>query len=317
MGAVVGLLIFTTVQPPPRPPLPVPNGYDHFIAAGRAVVGEPGNFSDLDHDGLRELIATNAEPLRLLRLGLTRQCFVSYDPTSTNYAALLSELTIMKKLTFLLVAEGRLAEMENRLADAPSKYIDAIVLANEMSRGGTLVTRLSGIACERFGIGQLLKLTPDLNCEQTRPVISELEKVGNIGVTWDQVLKAENQFVRSQTPLYNPIWFVAAWFQTRATRKKAEAAHNKSKARLRLLTAELALRCYRFDRGRPPARLEELLPNYLTRVPSDPFSGQPLVYRAKGTNWLLYSVGVDGVGDGGKRPFPPSARKGDLFLDSP
>ena len=63
-------------------------------------------------------------------------------------------------------------------------------------------------------------------------------------------------------------------------------------ARERLLAAELALRCYQSEQGHPPARLDDLVPNYLSKVPQDPFSGQPLIYRAQGTNWLLHSAGL-------------------------
>jgi hypothetical protein len=65
------------------------------------------------------------------------------------------------------------------------------------------------------------------------------------------------------------------------------------------------------------------VPKYLQRVPSDPFSGHPLVCRPQGTTWLLYSVGPDRVDDGGK-PMTrdnsgngPVVYKGDLFYDSP
>jgi len=51
-------------------------------------------------------------------------------------------------------------------------------------------------------------------------------------------------------------------------------------------------------------------------VASDPFDGQPLVYQPHGTNWVLYSVGSDGVDDGGKRVGKGPLAKGDLFFDS-
>jgi hypothetical protein len=91
-------------------------------------------------------------------------------------------------------------------------------------------------------------------------------------------------------------------------------------ARRRLLTTELAFRCYQTDQARAPERLDQLAPKYLQRVPTDPFSAQPLSYRAQGTNWLLYSVGLDRVDDGGRsagRPVPGSTATGDLFFDSP
>ncbi|HWX20182.1 MAG TPA: hypothetical protein VN578_09795 [Candidatus Binatia bacterium] len=51
-------------------------------------------------------------------------------------------------------------------------------------------------------------------------------------------------------------------------------------------------------------------------MPQDPFSDKPLIYRPSGTNWLLYSVGVDGVDDGGKPVGKGVWSKGDLFFDS-
>ena len=68
---------------------------------------------------------------------------------------------------------------------------------------------------------------------------------------------------------------------------------------MRLLTTELALRCYRSKQGRSPERLEQLVPTQLPRVPVDPFSSRPLIYRPQGTNWQLYSIGPDRVDDGG------------------
>ena len=59
--------------------------------------------------------------------------------------------------------------------------------------------------------------------------------------------------------------------------QKAETKHKTVVARERLLAVELALRCYQSEQGHLPARLGELATNYLSHVPEDPFSGQPLV----------------------------------------
>jgi hypothetical protein len=85
----------------------------------------------------------------------------------------------------------------------------------------------------------------------------------------------------------------------------------------RLLIAELALRGYQAEQGHPPARLDELAGKYFTLVPQDPFGIQPMVYRPQGTHWLLYSVGPDGVDNGGKPMGSGPGLAGDMFLDSP
>lgn len=62
----------------------------------------------------------------------------------------------------------------------------------------------------------------------------------------------------------------------------------------------IALKRYELRHQQLPATLEELTPEFLPSVPIDCMDGQPLRYRrnADGT-FLLYSVGANGVDDGG------------------
>jgi hypothetical protein len=83
---------------------------------------------------------------------------------------------------------------------------------------------------------------------------------------------------------------------------------------------ELALRCYRCAQRTAPENLGELVPKFIQQVPPDMFGGRPIVYRARGTNWVLYSLGADRIDDGGKAVEQSSSgkgqRKGDLLYDS-
>ena len=69
----------------------------------------------------------------------------------------------------------------------------------------------------------------------------------------------------------------------------------------------IALKRYQLKHGNHPVDLNSLVPEFLSTVPLDPVNGQPLRYRpnADGT-FLLYSVGENGVDDGGD----PSLEKG-------
>jgi hypothetical protein len=317
--AMLAVLFLPLGRTPPPVPLPNPNGYDDFLkAASLLTVGDP--FTP-DHEALQALVSTNAESLRLLRLGLTRQCALPADSAMTNDSAMLSDFIAMKRLTQLLTAEGRLREMDNRLADAAQTYVDAIRLGKEMSRGGPIIIQFAGIACQEIGGTPLSKLVPKLNPQEARPVIAELEKIDSAGVTWEEVRRTENRFSWYQfRKRFNPItWGMALW-QRRQTIQVAERFDKRVIAHERLLTAELALRCYQSEQGRVPPSLEQLVPKYLQQVPSDPFSGRPVIYHPQGTNWLLYSVGEDGVDEGGKRvgrSGSGTVTKGDLFYDSP
>ncbi|MGH7972807.1 MAG: hypothetical protein ACREIC_29180, partial [Limisphaerales bacterium] len=314
--AIVSLMVFTAGMPA-SPPLPNPNGYDDFVKASGAVVGNTGDFPTLDRNSLAALVSTNAEPLRLLRVGLSRQCLMPMDFALTNAAGMMNQLAEMKRLVQLLAAEGRLREIENRPGDAARSYTDAIRFGNEMSRGGFLITRLVGIACESIGCHALAKVVPKLSREDARIVLTDLEKVDADHVSWAEVLRGEKYYVRYQLRhRLNPILWVMSWWQTREAMERAETKHKIVVAHERLLAGELALRSYQSAQGRAPARLDDLVTNYLSTVPQDPFTGRPFIYRSQGTNWLLYSVGPDGIDDGGR----PAGRgwpvKGDILFDS-
>jgi hypothetical protein len=72
-------------------------------------------------------------------------------------------------------------------------------------------------------------------------------------------------------------------------------------AQRRLAATALAIRLYELDHGRRPPRLEELVPFYLPGMPVDPFTAEPdpIRYLPDAPRALLYSVGRDGVDDGG------------------
>ena len=316
---VAGLmgLVLVTSQTPSRPPLPNPNGYDDFIKASKAIArsADDPSLIDLDHERLRVWVATNAEPLCLLRAGLNRLCAMPVEAALTN--ANMNQLADMKKLAHLLIAEGRLRELDNQPADAARSYTDLIRFGNEISRGGWLITRLVGIACEALGCRALAQVVPRLGREDVRLELRDLEKIDAGRVTWGEVRENERYFTRRQLRKYwNPLVWVVAWWQNRQALQGTETKHKLIVARERLVAIELALRAYQSERGRPPTRLDDLVTNYLSRVPSDPFTAQPMVYRSQATNWLLYSVGPDGKDDGGAPAGRGSQAKGDVRFDS-
>ena len=45
--------------------------------------------------------------------------------------------------------------------------------------------------------------------------------------------------------------------------------------------------------------MSDLVPNYVSDVPVDPFSGRPLLFRATADAYTIYSVGPNQKDDGG------------------
>ncbi len=85
-------------------------------------------------------------------------------------------------------------------------------------------------------------------------------------------------------PVMSNIWF-------RDAEVRAESA---------LCQVRLAVRCYQIDKRRLPATLQDLVPGYLAAIPTDPFSGKPLLANGASGAFVIYSVGPDCTDDGGR-----------------
>src|ERR1043166_1878145 len=75
----------------------------------------------------------------------------------------------------------------------------------------------------------------------------------------------------------------------------------EAEARRRLIIAAAGLERYRRRHGSYPEALHELVPDLLASLPTDFMDGQPLRYeRAEDGHFVLYSVGLDCVDNGGE-----------------
>jgi tetratricopeptide (TPR) repeat protein len=72
-----------------------------------------------------------------------------------------------------------------------------------------------------------------------------------------------------------------------------------TQAQVRATLVNVAIRRAKLDGAPLPTRLQELVPKYLSAVPTDPFTGEPLRYKVDESGCTIYSVGRDGVDDGG------------------
>ena len=82
--------------------------------------------------------------------------------------------------------------------------------------------------------------------------------------------------------------------------------------RLRCALAAVAAERFRLAHGRWPKSLDELVPQWLDQVPTDVFNGQPIRMNRLGDGIVIYSVGKNGVDEGGHQV--PSQR---MIMDWP
>ena len=62
----------------------------------------------------------------------------------------------------------------------------------------------------------------------------------------------------------------------------------------------LAIERFRLAQNRLPESLTELAPEFLDRVPQDPFNGSEIRYKLLKPGYVVYSVDADGLDDGGR-----------------
>ncbi len=100
------------------------------------------------------------------------------------------------------------------------------------------------------------------------------------------------------------------WFAALVTPALARALEEELEGRALLRVAAVALTVdrYRLKHGAWPESLADLSPDLMDSVPADPFTGGGLGYAHTGDGVVIYSVGTDGMDDGG-RPVSPGGEE--------
>lgn len=271
----------------PFPAPPVPNGYDDFVAAGKLVTGYVDFVRETKLELFRTFVATNAEALRLLQLGLSRTSTVPLATFITNQSQLVADLGTIKRLAQFNVTVGRLAELEGRTNEALTIYLQGLRLAWEANRGGVWIHELVAIACENIAFNLLTNLAVKVPPVENRAIIAGLEQVDATTTSWEEMMKSERLFRRHTSSYGNPFDWIRGWWTNRAALKKGKLKHLRCIVQRRQLLVELALRRYVAEQGKAPQRLSELVPGYLSRLPENPATKQPPNYYPQGTNWVL------------------------------
>ncbi|MCH7813001.1 MAG: hypothetical protein IID40_03170 [Planctomycetes bacterium] len=85
--------------------------------------------------------------------------------------------------------------------------------------------------------------------------------------------------------------------------------HGKRLALLDCAHTAVAVERYRLRHDRWPDSLSALVPEFLEQAPIDPFDEQPLRYTRTPDGVTVYSIGPDGVDDGGNVTQDPKNRR--------
>jgi hypothetical protein len=275
-NVIIIAYVFVGGSAPPPKPLPNPNGYDDFVKAGEMVKGNVVDYDKMGKEELAALVATNAEALKLLRLGLSRECREPTDFSQDYIDKRVPEFTSFKQLVVLVCAEGRLAELDGHTNDAVDDYLDGIRFGVEFSRGGLLIAKLVGIACENIAMSSLQSLIKSLDADKCRDVAQALQTIDAREEPITETLQNEKLWVRKTYGLRGQIENLVMRSEAEKPRVIAAAKSHRTQLKRRQTMLEFAARAYELEKGKPPKSAADLVPDYLKAVPNDPVTGKDL-----------------------------------------
>jgi hypothetical protein len=307
--------------------MPNPNGYDDFVAAGKAIQGgSPILDTAVEPKSTDELAAEIAKfrpTFDLIRRGLSRPSQVYVWPAEGNFAQNqnvlpYAEIQALRSVARALMRDAELAQQQGRFADAARIAVENLRFSQASARGGLLLNYLIAMAIEGIGQSSLYRAIPELEPDTCREIIAALERIEAGREPLEDFRMRERIW---EEHAYGWHYHLQVFLQ-RLTNSYGGNYENvrqdllpKTQAINRLMIIDLALRQYHSATGAWPDTLNELAPNFVSEVPIDPYDpqGGELRYLRTADGYLLYSVGYDGDDDGGR---PPAIQAGsNTYID--
>ncbi|MCE9527123.1 MAG: hypothetical protein K8R36_13840 [Planctomycetales bacterium] len=216
-----------------------------------------------------------------------------------------NDLLLDEVLTARSISRGLEAQIIAMETIDPNQAVEPLLaclrLGNMLEHEGLMVHGLVGYAIDGVGQSHLIRMRDKISISKIREIISLIES--------QEKSRDDGDVARDK------LWYSLndRWaFRLDQILHSAEVDGGNTSYRFyglgnkrircitRLLLIDLALRTYHAEHGNFPPKMESLVPKYLSQVPLDPFVEKPFIYRLRdGGEFVLYSVGGDGVNNGG------------------
>lgn len=315
---LVGWFAYRFFFPPFVPPrVPVPNGYDELVELTGRLARRTGFYREMGNEELAAIVAVNEPILAKAREALRKESVVPIDWDGDQQwfnNVHLQQNVKLRELARAFAAEGRWAQQQGDTRHAVSCGLDALQLVAVASRGGLGVDYLVGMGISYGGLYWLREACETATWDDCKFLLNNLPDVHEQMEDPAELTERERVYVRQVNGVYHS--FVTTYLFS-ANRAEFEERLRESlrnvHARTELLRLHYAIRAFQLAEGRWPRALDELTGRELKEIPKDPF-GSVFVYQPGKDRYLLYSVGPNGLDDGGiENEKDPSS--GDIFLE--
>jgi hypothetical protein len=316
---LMGVLGYRWVFPAFTPPVqPVPNGYNDLIRLGPRLARRSGFYNEMAASELARIVATNEPILAEARQALRKECVVALDwSADRNWFdnVHMKEIGGLRELARAFAAEGRMALLDGDPRRAVTCGLDALQLVPAVSHGGLGIDYLMGLGICYGGVAFLRDASESATLEDCQYVLKNLPNIRDVMDPPAELSLRERYFMRQINGAY--LTFVTdQMFSNNRTEFEEQLKESLriGGARTEMLRLHYAIRAFRLVEERLPRTLEELEGRELKEIPKDPLGQGGFVYQPGKDRYILYSVGVNGIDDGGV-DVERDRDKGDLFLE--
>jgi hypothetical protein len=214
------------------------------------------------------------------------------------------QLKTIRTIARALDAESKTAALEGDKERSAALAIASIRLGAAYCHDAILIGDLMGRVTTMYGYRNLAAIRTELNGQTVKRASTTLRWLEDAEEPPAKLVQRDMAYCERvygwQCRLANIIGELA---EGKPSSWNTFAAHIKGnntwRAINRLFQADFAVRAFQNDHGQLPKALDELVPDYLPAPLLDPFTDRLLVYRTAGDTFVLYSVGKDGLDDGG------------------
>jgi hypothetical protein len=233
---------------------------------------------------------------------LQRDSITHFDSRSDkpDHSTNLVEVQAARSVARTLRAQAQADWQAGRRSEALGHDLLCLRLGRALGRRGIMVDALVGVALEGIALHRIAEIRSELSIAESEQIEKVLDRVAQSREPLDLLLARERFFVDRAGGWRGRLSAAVNRILGSENKPDFEAAFGRRDAMLSLMRTDLAIRRYQKRHGDWPEALAAIVPDELEAVPIDPFSKKSLVYRVAGDDFVLYSVGQDGVDDGGK-----------------
>lgn len=316
---VLGGFGFRWLNPAYVPPVqPVPNAYDELLDLAPSLSKRTGFWNEMADQELAATVAANEPTLTQARRLLRQDHAVSIDWSADKRwfsDVHMGRSQKFRELARAFAAEGKHAQSSGDTRRAVACGLEALRLTPVASYGGLGVDYLVGLGIQQGSLQWLRDACETATLEDCKYLLNNLPDVRKQMEPPAELSKREHQFMRQINGVYQT--FVTDYLFN-ANRKEFEEqlteSLRKAQAATELLRLHYAIRAFNLVENRLPNSLSELAGRELKTVPADPFGNGEIVYVPGKDRYILYSVGPNGVDDGGVQN-ERNLSADDLFLE--